>query len=111
VRATDPRAAALLDRVEGTSPEELARLHGALRDPHPPQVVRAGSRVCLRPGSRRTDAQDMFLVGKLATVEKVLCDVDGRDCFAVTVDDDPARDLLRENGRFLYFYADELEQA
>jgi hypothetical protein len=111
VRATDPRAAALLERVEHTSIEAMVRLHGAVRDPHPPNKVLAGARVRLRPGARRTDAQDMFLVGKLATVEKVLVDVEGRDCYAVTIDDDPARDLYRENGRYLYFYADELEQA
>jgi hypothetical protein len=110
VRATDPRAAALLERVERTSDEEMASLHGAFREPEPPSVV-AGARVRLRPGARRTDAQDMFLVGRLATVEAVLRDVDGRDCFAVTVDDDPGRDLLRENGRYLYFYADEVERA
>ncbi|GAA4837894.1 hypothetical protein [Saccharopolyspora rosea] len=32
-RATDPRAAAILDRVDGMPPEVLARLHGAFRDP------------------------------------------------------------------------------
>ncbi|MEV0804830.1 hypothetical protein [Micromonospora sp. NPDC050200] len=31
VRATDPRAAAILDRVEGMPPEMLERLHGAIR--------------------------------------------------------------------------------
>jgi hypothetical protein len=44
-------------------------------------------------------------------VEKVMVDVDGRDCYAVTIDDDPGRDLFRANNRFLYFYADELEPA
>jgi hypothetical protein len=33
-RATDPRAAEIIDRSERLSPEELARMHGALRDPH-----------------------------------------------------------------------------
>jgi hypothetical protein len=111
VRATDPRSAALLDRVEHTSVEAMVRLHGAVRDPEPPFIVAAGTRVRLRPGARRTDAQDMFLVGKLATVEALFRDVDGRDCYAVTVDDDPARELFRANGRYLYFYADELERA
>jgi hypothetical protein len=110
VRATDARTAALLARVEQVSPAAMARMHGALRDPEPMRV-QAGARVRLRPGARRTDAQDMFLVGKLATVEKVMVDVDGRDCYAVTIDDDPGRDLFRANNRFLYFYADELEPA
>ena len=33
-RATDPRAAAIIDRCEQLSPEELQRLHGVMRDPH-----------------------------------------------------------------------------
>jgi hypothetical protein len=32
-RATDPRAAAVIDRCDRLSPEELQRLHGILRDP------------------------------------------------------------------------------
>ena len=32
-RATDPRVAALIDRVDGLAPEALARLHGVLREP------------------------------------------------------------------------------
>lgn len=33
-RATDPRAAAVIDRCEAMSPEELQQLHGVLRNPH-----------------------------------------------------------------------------
>ena len=33
-RATDPRAAEIIDRCENMSPEDLQRLHGVLRDPH-----------------------------------------------------------------------------
>ena len=33
-RATDPRAAAIIDRCEQLSPAELQRLHGIMRDPH-----------------------------------------------------------------------------
>ena len=35
-RATDPRAAAIIDRCDAMSPEAMARLHGVLRDPHDP---------------------------------------------------------------------------
>jgi hypothetical protein len=35
-RATDPRAAAVIDRCEALTPEEMARLHGVLRDPAAP---------------------------------------------------------------------------
>ncbi|MGW3244008.1 hypothetical protein [Streptomyces sp. NPDC001070] len=70
--------------------------------------VAAGSRVVLRPGRRRTDAQDLFLHGRSAQVEAVLHDVDGGVHLAVTVDGDPGAEIRREQGRFLYFQPDEL---
>jgi hypothetical protein len=33
-RATDPRAAQIIDRCDAMSPEAMQRLHGVLRDPH-----------------------------------------------------------------------------
>jgi hypothetical protein len=51
----------------------------------------------------------MFLDGMAATVEAVVRDVEDRDCLAVTLDDDPAADLLRWQRRFLYFHLDEIE--
>ncbi|MCQ4041316.1 hypothetical protein ACFOSC_08070 [Streptantibioticus rubrisoli] len=71
--------------------------------------VGAGSRVRLRPGRRRTDAQDVFVLGRTARVEAVLHDVDGLVHLAVTVDGDPGADLRREEGRFWYFQPDEVE--
>ncbi|GAA0317323.1 hypothetical protein GCM10010302_65490 [Streptomyces polychromogenes] len=76
--------------------------------------VGPGSRVLLRPGLRRTDAQDLFLQGRAARVEEVLHDVDGGVHLAVTVEGDPGADIRREQGRFLYFQPDEvtaLEEA
>ncbi|MET9470332.1 hypothetical protein ABZY44_37175 [Streptomyces sp. NPDC006544] len=70
--------------------------------------VGVGSRVLLRPGLRRTDAQDLFLRGRTALVEAVLHDVDGGVHLAVTVEGDPGADIRREQGRFLYFQPDEL---
>ncbi|MEU2115920.1 hypothetical protein ABZ567_09730 [Streptomyces sp. NPDC016459] len=70
--------------------------------------VAAGSRVLLRPGLRRTDAQDLFLHGRSALVEAVLHDVDGGVHLAVTVEGDPGADIRREQGRFLYFQPDEV---
>jgi hypothetical protein len=140
-RATDERAAAIIDRVDTMPPELLERLHGAVRylkevegteeeepelvpwwdpgadrtvSPETDGVVVAGvtvargSRVRLRPG-QRADAQDMFLAGRLATVEAVFLDVDGNRHLAVTLDEDPAADLQRWHGRFLYFSPDEVE--
>jgi hypothetical protein len=120
VRATDPQAAALLDRVDSLPDEVWARLHGAIRSlrptaPDPDGVVvggarvTAGSRVRLRPRRRGADAQDMFLAGRTATVDRVLHDVDGSRFLAVTVDDDPGGDLLGWYGRHYHFTPDEIE--
>ncbi|MEV8635448.1 hypothetical protein AB0395_27695 [Streptosporangium sp. NPDC051023] len=159
-RATDPRAAEILERTEDMPQELLERLHGAVRylRSHTPEAsaesqgprhetpwwdpgadtsvspesdgvvvagvtVARGSRVRLLPGrsplpgtpsrlaphGRRADAHDMFLAGRIATVEAVLLDVDGACHLAVTLADDPGADLQREQGRFLYFSPDEVE--
>jgi hypothetical protein len=71
--------------------------------------VAKGSKVVLKPGSRRADAQDMFLEGLTATVEAVLLDVDGNTHVAVTIDDDPGAEISAAHGRFRYFDPDELE--
>ena len=135
-RATDPRAAALLDRVESMDPQAMARLHGTIRSPRPaaePPVpwwdpdadasvspdtdsvtiggrpVARGSLVRLRPGTRRADAQDMFLAGRLAEVQAVLHDVDDTPYLAVSLADQPDEDIRIAHGRFLYFMPDEVE--
>lgn len=116
-RATDPRAAAIVDRVDAMPPELLSRLHGAVRSLRPVQPsvtvagvrVAEGSRVRLRPNLRGADAQDMFLAGLVATVRTVLSDVDGVDYVAVTLDDDPGADLQHSHGRYRYFSPDEIE--
>lgn len=139
-RSTDPRAAAIVDRIEGFSPETYASLHGEMvtvgsGEPSPdvlpwwePAVdadvnpwedsiliggasISNGSKVRLQPGQagRRTDAQDLFLVGREATVAGVFFDVDGDQHVGVTLDDDMAADLHQEKGRFMYFHPDEVE--
>jgi len=119
-RATDPEAAAILDRVDNLPDEMWAKLHGAVRSLRP--VIRepdhlvvggarvtAGSRVRLRPRRHGTDAQDVFLTGRTATVDRVLHDVDGTRFVAVALDDDPGADLIAEYGRCYQFTADEIE--
>ena len=145
-RATDPRAAALIDRVDAMDAPTMEQLHGTIRamsahrpasevngpdggekvpwwdpgadasvSPGTDSVIIAGhrvargSRVILRPGSRRADAQDMFLAGRAALVEAVLLDVDDTAYLAVTLADDPAADLQAAHGRFRYFAPDEVE--
>src|SRR5205823_10826 len=162
-RATDTRAAAIVDRCDDMPPEVWTRLHGAVRalgtpsttgqdppaatgpgstlpgteepsagdptsgqqvpwwdpaadtsvDPGTDSVliagveVKRGTPVRLQP-SRRADAHDLFLRDKAATVAGVFQDVDGSRHIAVTLDDDPARDELLWQGRYLYFYPDEI---
>ena len=157
-RITDPRAAAIIDRVDTMDAMTMDRLHGAIRylrqvtgessgvpyddqpggelDAPPAETaappwwdpdadasvspetdsvvvngitVRRGSTVRLRPGTRRADAQDMFLAGRPATIEAVLFDVDDQPYFALTLDEDPSAELQRSHGRFLYFTPDEVE--
>ena len=71
--------------------------------------IARGSMVRLRPGVRRTDAQDMFLAGRRARVEAVLLDVEDTPYLAVSLADDPDEDLRVAHGRFLYFAPDEVE--
>jgi hypothetical protein len=71
--------------------------------------VARGTRVKMLPGARRADAQDLFLIGRGATVQAVFHDVDGNVHVAVSPDDDALADLQRTHGRYLYFSVDELE--
>jgi hypothetical protein len=137
-RATDARAAAIVDRIEDFSPDTWAALHGTMRDiraidtndePALPwwepavdegydpyavtlhiggHVVTKGSAVVLHP-NRRADAHDMFLAGMQATVTGVFTDVDDSVLVQVTVDDDPATEVLSWQRRGLFFHPDELE--
>jgi hypothetical protein len=124
-RATDPRARAILDRVEALSPEALGALHGTMRSAdffNPPGTVppdqatvmvggrriAKGSSVRLRP-NRRADAMDLFLKDQAATVAGIYRDVDDRVYVAVTVDADPAASLHESFGRFFYFDPAEIE--
>lgn len=75
-----------------------------------PAEIRPGDRVRLRPRAR-ADILDMALAGKTATVDSIEQDYDGRAYLAVTVDDDPGRDLgaLRQPGHRFFFGPDEVE--
>jgi hypothetical protein len=70
--------------------------------------VAKGSAVRLRP-KRRADAWDMFLNGKVATVQAIHQDLEDVMYVAVTVDDDPASDLHEWYGRSFFFYPEEIE--
>jgi hypothetical protein len=72
--------------------------------------IRAGDRVRLQPRGR-ADILDLALAGKTALVEAIEQDLDGRIYLAVTVDDDPGKDLgaLRQPGHRFFFAPEEIE--
>jgi hypothetical protein len=72
--------------------------------------VRSGDRVRLRPRGR-ADILDLALAGKTAIIDTIEQDYDGRVYLAVTVDDDPGRDLgaLRQPGHRFFFSPEEVE--
>jgi hypothetical protein len=75
-----------------------------------PVEIRQGDRVRLRPRGR-ADIFDLALEGRTATVEAIEQDFEGRAYLAVTVDDDPGRDLgaLRQPGHRFFFFPEEVE--
>jgi len=75
-----------------------------------PCEVRHGDRVRLRPRGR-ADILDLVLAGKTATVEAIEQDFEGRVYLAVTVDEDPGKDLglLRQPGHRFFFSVEEIE--
>jgi len=72
--------------------------------------LKKGSRVLLWPGAGG-DIMDLALKGKVAFVEGIEQDYEGRIYIAVTLEDDPGRDL--GEGRFLghrfFFSPEEVE--
>jgi hydrogenase maturation protease len=72
--------------------------------------LRAGSRVRLRPRSRG-DVFDAALDGRIAVIEGLEQDIEGRVQLTVVVDDDPGRDLGMRGipGHRFFFAPDEVE--
>ncbi|MGA7262505.1 MAG: hypothetical protein WA709_24855 [Stellaceae bacterium] len=111
--ATEPRARALLERTEAMTPMEIGRLHGALRSPRglgenawsgiddqPPLAsvrvagaeLTVGDRVRLNPKGR-ADIMDLVLKDRVAVIEAIECDFEDRVHLAVTIADDPGREM------------------
>ena len=129
----------MISRAASATPEEIIALHGrvTLRDPErvrdpqtdeppvePPGLAdprageelaqvegvtfRRGGRVVIRPG-READLHARMLDGRTATIERIFTDYDGKTHLGVTIDDDPGQELMRETGRYLFFFAHEVE--
>jgi hydrogenase maturation protease len=87
-----------------------------LERPGPDSVVvkgvelRRGSRVLLAPRQGGGDVFDLALDGRRAVIDTIEQDTDGNVQVAVTVEDDPGRDLgaARQPGHRFFFSAEEL---
>jgi hypothetical protein len=124
----DPKVREMLARAEAQGPEALKRLHGRVtvadlqpaHRPGPADVAgepaisvdgvtfRRGGKVVLRPGFGAAP-QDSVWAGKVATIERIYRDYEDGVHLAVTVDDDPGQELMRDIGRYLYFKPAEVE--
>jgi hypothetical protein len=75
-----------------------------------PRELIVGDRVLLRP-RQRADILDLALAGKIAIVEAIEQDFEGRVHLAVVIEDDPGRDLglMRQVGHRFFFLPSEVE--
>jgi hypothetical protein len=90
--------------LEDKSPVDHLEIEG--------KVYKAGDRVRLRPRAGG-DIFDVVLAGRVATIESIEQDYEGRFQFAVVVDEDPGRDMgmERQPGHRFFFHPDEVEPA
>lgn len=133
IEQQDPAVREMIARAAAATPEQIVALHGrvTVRDPHtteppsePPGLVdprageeaaevdgvtfRRGCAVVIRPRPD-ADLHARMLDGRRATIERIFTDYDGRTHLGVTIDDDPGQELMRETGRYLFFFAEEVE--
>ena len=118
----DPAVREMVDDALKTTPEDLMALHGVMRpvgkDPREGETkanlggvaVGRGDKLVLRLGDR-IDPYDRMLDGRTATLERIYLDYDGRTYLGVTVDSDPMQEVMRESGRYLFFFPEEVEVA
>jgi hypothetical protein len=117
ISAQDPKVREMLARADATTPQQLMDLHGRVRLEDPPGeravtfagvTYKRGDKVVLRP-PLDADVYDKMLDGRTATIHRLFLRVDDRLHLGVTVDDDPMQEILGESGRFLFFFAEEVE--
>ncbi|MGE4173784.1 MAG: hypothetical protein AB7F41_15040 [Methylocystis sp.] len=133
--SVDARARALLERTHALTADDMARLHGVMRqgqsltsrgdpliavkDREKPRLVSlldsgrnlcVGARVRLRP-KPGGDVMDIALKDKIAVVEAIERDFEDRVHVAVTLVDDPGRDLGAAGfpGHRFFFSQEEIE--
>lgn len=117
ISAQDPKVREMLARADATTPQQLMDLHGRVRLEDPPGerevtfegvTYKRGDKVVLHP-PLDADVYDKMLDGRTATIHRLFLRVDDRLHLGVTVDDDPMQEILGESGRFLFFFAEEVE--
>jgi hypothetical protein len=133
IERQDPAVREMIERAAAATPQDIVSLHGrvTIRDPEtrePPREPRGladpragedradvgaksfqrGGKVRVRPGPD-ADLHARMLDGRTATIERIFTDYDGKTHLGLTIDDDPGQDLMRETGRYVYFFAHELE--
>jgi hypothetical protein len=117
ISAQDPKVREMLARADATTPQQLMDLHGRVRLEDPPGerevtfegvTYKRGDKVVLHP-PLDADVYDKMLDGRTATIHRLFMRVDDRLHLGVTVDDDPMQEILGESGRFLFFFAEEVE--
>jgi hypothetical protein len=117
ISAQDPKVREMLARADATTPQQLMDLHGRVRLEDPPGerettfngiTYKRGDKVILRPPVS-ADVYDKMLDGRMATIHRLFLRVDDRLHLGVTIDDDPMQEILGESGRFLFFFAEEVE--
>jgi hypothetical protein len=128
MRQSDPRARRILERTESLPEDQLLKMHGVVRELRSFDedifgndrrleeaelngvVLRPGDRVKIRPRSR-ADIMDMALTGKIAAIEAIEQDAEGRIHFALVLDDDPGKDLgyMRQPGHRFFYTINEVE--
>jgi hydrogenase maturation protease len=88
--------------LEDKNPVESLEINGV--------QVRRGDRVKLRPGARG-DVFDLALEGKIAAIESIEQDYEGKLHVCVVLDDDPGKDigLMRQPGHRFFFAPTEVE--
>jgi hypothetical protein len=124
-RATDLRAAQIVDRCDAASPEAIGQMHGTCRsfeaflnppdEPQPEDAsvtvggrrIARGTHVRLQP-ARVTDSLDICLAGRTGIVSGVYHTLEDQPYVAVTLDDDPFGAEGAKYRRSLFFHPGEL---
>jgi len=86
----------------GNTPGEVVKMVNGI-------LYSKGDKVRLKLGQRRSDAADMLIDGRIATIEIIHTDYDDKVHIAVTMDDDPGQDMLRDLGIYRFFSPAEVE--